>query len=370
MLIPHLFRGGSFLAACFIAITVFALSSAVASADTIVLKNGDRLTGTIESSDAKEIIFKTAYAGEIKVQWSAVKETTTDKPVVLTTTDKSTLSGTESSEESNIVVHTSNAGDVTVPLTNVTIVRSADAQQAYEKSLHPGWLEDWKGGANFGFALARGNSDTTNLSVGFNADRKTTNDETKTYFTSIYATTGTPVSATTANELMGGIRFDRNINHILFGFVGGDFAHNALQDLDLQQIYSGGLGAHFINTPNTTLDVLAGGNYTRESYSGVPSTGGPSVSVQRNLGAITVGEDFVKKFGTTSNFNEHFYFYPDLSDTGQYRFALDAAWVTQIKKWLGWQITVSDRYITNPPIAGTKDNDVVLSTGINVAFAH
>lgn len=370
MLIPRLFRVGSFLVGSLIAISIVALGSGVAFADTIVLKNGDRLTGTIESSDAKEITFKTDYAGEIKVQWSAVKETTTEKPVVVTKPDKSTVSGTESSEESNIVVHTSNAGDVTVPLTNVTIVRSPDAQQAYEKSLHPGWLEDWKGGANFGFALARGNSDTTNLATGFNADRKTTDDETKMYFTSIYSTTGTPVSATTANELMGGIRFDRNLNHILFAFIGGDFAHNALQDLDLQQIYSAGLGAHLINKPNTTLDVLAGGNYTRESYSGVPSTGGTSVNIKRNLGGVTLGEDFVKKFGTISSFNEHFYFYPDLSDTGQYRFALDAGWVTQIKKWLGWQITVSDRYITNPPIAGTKDNDVVLSTGINVSFVH
>ncbi len=29
----------------------------------------------------------------------------------------------------------------------------------------------------------------------------------------------------------------------------------------------------------------------------------------------------------------------------------------------------SDRYISNPPIFGTKKNDVVLATGINVSFA-
>jgi putative salt-induced outer membrane protein len=352
-----------------IAAIIFGFVPGAAFGDTLTLKNGDHLTGTIESSDAKEITFKTDYAGEIKVQWAAVKETTTDKALVVVKTDKTAVSGTMTSEETNVVVHTSSAGDVTVPLANVSIIRSPEAQAAYLDSLHPGWLQDWKGGANLGFALARGNSDTSNLAIGFNADRKTTNDETKMYFNSIYSTTGIPVSATTANEIMGGIRFDRNITHTLFGFGAGDFAHNALQDLSLQQIYTGGVGAHVINHPNTTLDVLVGANYTRETYSGTPA-GGTSTSVKRNLAGVTVGQDFAKKFGTISTLNEHFYFYPDLSETGEYRFSLDAGWVTQIKKWLGWQISVSDRYVSNPPIPGTKDNDVVLTTGINVAFVH
>ena len=339
-------------------------------ADTIVLKNGDHLTGTIESSDGKEITFKTDYAGEIKVQWSAVKETATDKALYVVKTDKATVNGTVTAEDSNVTVHTAAAGDVTVPLSNVTVIRSPALQQAYENSLHPGFLEAWKGAQVWDFALARGNSDTTNLALGFNADRKTNSDETKMYLSSIYATTGTPVSATTANEITGGIRYDRNINHALFGFVSGDYGHNELQALDLQQIYTGGLGAHLINHPNTSLDVLAGVNYTRETYSGVTTVGGTSTNVQRNLAGLTVGENLVKKFGSTSTLNEHFYFYPDLTETGEYRFSLDAGWVTQIKKWLGWQITVSDRYITNPPILGTKDNDVVLSTGFNFSFSH
>lgn len=81
-----------------------------------------------------------------------------------------------------------------------------------------------------------------------------------------------------------------------------------------------------------------------------------------------MGEDFARKLGGTTSFTEHFYFYPDLSDTSQYRFSLDAGLVTQINKWLGWQAAVSDRYITNPPILGTKSNDVVLTAGINLAF--
>jgi hypothetical protein len=67
---------------------------------------------------------------------------------------------------------------------------------------------------------------------------------------------------------------------------------------------------------------------------------------------------------------EDFSFYPDLSDFSQYRFSLDAGVVTKINKWLGWQTSLSDRYVTDPPIPGTKSNDFILSTGLNIAFSH
>jgi hypothetical protein len=44
--------------------------------------------------------------------------------------------------------------------------------------------------------------------------------------------------------------------------------------------------------------------------------------------------------------------------------------VTKINKWFGWVMSVSDRYVSDPPIAGTKANDVIFSTGINVSFMH
>lgn len=339
-----------------------------ALADTIVLKNGDRLTGTIESSDGKEITFKTDYAGEIKVKWSAVKETTTEKPLYVVRNNKTTVSGTVTTEDSSVTVHTATAGEVNVPLSDVAIIRSPKEQEVYESSLHPGPLQGWAGGGSFGFALARGNSDTTNLAVGFNADRKTLSDEIKSYFSSIYSTSGGVFGgAATADEILGGIRYDKNLNPKLFAFVSGDFTHNGLQSLNLQQIYTGGLGWHAINHPNTTFDLLGGVNYTRESYSGATATS-PTGGLSRNLPGLTLGEDFTKKLGSTSAFTEDFMFYPDLSDISQYRFSLDAAWTTQIKKWLGWQIAFGDRYISNPPILGTKDNDVVLSTGLKFSF--
>lgn len=348
-------------------VSAFFIIACSAMADTLVLNNGDRLTGTIETATSKEITFKTDYAGEIKVKWSDVKEATTGQ-LYIVENNKTTVNGAVTETNSGLTVQTPTAARVMVALADVQIIRSPREEQTYENSLHPGWLSDWSGGGNLGFALARGNSDTTNLALGFNADRKTNSDETKAYFSSVYSTTGAIAGGTViANEILGGIRFDRNLNEKLFAFVSADFLHDALQSLDLQQIYSGGLGWHAVKRPSTTLDVLAGLAYTRDSYSG-PTVASASTSVSQNFPALTLGEDFAKKIGSTSAITQDFTFYPDLTDFSQYRFAADAGWSTQIKGWLGWQVTFSDRYISNPPILGTKNNDVVLSTGLKFSF--
>lgn len=342
--------------------------------DSVTLKNGDRLTGTITGTDGKQLTLKTDYAGDLNVPWTNVQEVTTQKPVYVITTKKQMVSGTISIEGANLIVHTASQGAVTVPLADVAALRSGEEQDAYEKTLHPGLDRDWKGGANLGYAMARGNSDTTSLNIAVNADRKTLSDEITIYESSVYTTNGATAAGgptgVTADAILGGVKYARNVTPRFFAFASGDFTHDALQDLVLRSIYTGGAGWHAINNPNTTFDLLAGVNYTRETYSSGAAVGAPGVSVARNLPGITLGEILMHKLGGSTTLTEDFNFYPDLSDLGEYRFALDAGAVTKIKKWLGWQITVSDRYVTNPPIVGTKSNDFILSTGLNFSFAH
>src|ERR1700727_1691974 len=347
----------------------FLAVACAASADTVVLKNGDHVTGTVETSDGKNVTLKTDFAGEIQIQWSAIAEIKTDKRIFVVMPDKSTVSGIVTTEGSNIIVRPGSGAPVQLAVSQVTVVRGADQETAYEKSLHPGILEAWKGGINLGFALARGNSETTNLTTGFTADRKTTNDEITAYFSSLYSTNDKTGGGTIANSIVGGIKYDRNITKRVFAFGSGDFTHDELQGLNIRAIYSGGLGYHLISNPNTTLDVLGGVNYTHESYSPNPAVIG-SIAVSRNLAGVTVGESGMHKFGKSTTATEVFYFYPDLSNTGQYRFSFDAASVAQINKWFGWQIGLSDRYVSDPPIFGTKANDVIFTTGVNISFAH
>jgi putative salt-induced outer membrane protein YdiY len=350
-----------------VAALIFAIP-AITAADTVVLQNGDHLTGTFVSADGKTMAFKTPYEGQVSVKWANVKEITTTEPIFVTTVSKKIVSGPITKTDGTLVVHTS-TGTVDVPLAQVKLARSSKEEAKYQKSLHPSFTHNWKGNAGLGFSLARGNSHATNLTTSFNMRRNTLSDEITLAESSVYST-ATAADTVTANAILGSARYDINANPLLFGFVSAVYAHDELQGLDLRQIYSGGLGWHAIANPNTTLNIAAGVNYTRETYNG-SATLAPGVSVQRNLAAATTGEDFRHKFDKITSIDEQFYFYPDLSnDVGQYRFTLSATADTHVTGWLSWQVGLTDLYVSNPPLTGTVPNDVILSTSLVVTFSH
>jgi putative salt-induced outer membrane protein YdiY len=329
--------------------------------DQIVLKNGDRLTGTIVKSDDKALVIKTEFAGDITVQMPAIEQINSTQPLHVGLSNGQTLTGAVTTSDGNLAVATANQGTLTEPRSDVVSLRNEAEQAAYEKTLHPGLLEGWQGGANVGFALTRGNSQTKNLALAFIADRKTPRDHLGLYLNSVYATDDAPgaVPSTTANTIQGGARFDHDLDHKLFGFVGADFQTDALQGLNLRSVFGGGLGVHLIKNDRTTLDLLGGLNYTRENYT----------TLNRNLAALTLGEELSTKLGKATTLTEKLYFFPDLNEAGDYRGTFNFGAVTKINKWLGWQNAFGDIYVTNPP-AGKKQNDIVLTTGLNMSFTH
>lgn len=331
-------------------------------ADQVVLKNGDRLTGTIEKSDEKTLLIKTEFAGEVTVQWPAVQEITSSAPLHVGLSNGQTVVGTVTTSDGNLAVATANAGTVSEPKASVTRLRSEAEQAAYDRSLHPGLLQGWQGGTNIGFALTRGNSQTKSLAVAFNADRKGWHDKLSLYTNSVYATNDAPgaVPNTTANAVQGGARYDHDLTPRLFAYVGADFQTDALQTLDLRSVFGGGLGVHAIKNDRTTLDLLGGVNYTREKYTLLDS---------RSFAAVSVGEELSHKLGFSTLLSEKLYFFPDLNETGEYRATFNFGTVTKISKWLGWQNAFGDIYVTNPP-AGSKQNDILLTTGLNFSFTH
>jgi putative salt-induced outer membrane protein YdiY len=346
------------------------LLAAPAFADQVNLKNGDRLTGSIVKSDTKELVIKTDYAGDITVKFDQIATISSTGDLDVSAAGGKMVVGPVTTENDKLAIKTKDSGTVEVAKSDVVIVRSPAEQAAYEKTLHPGLLDAWAGGVNLGFALTRGNSETKNLSFAFNADRKGLRDKTILYATDIYATNDAPgaVPSLTASAIGGGARYDHDFATRTFAYVNGDFFHDQLQALNLRSIIGGGLGFHAIKTASLTLDLLGGANYTHESYSVPLNPAFPAV-MSRSIAGLTIGDDLTYKAGKTTNITENFYFYPDLSNTGEYRMSLNFGTVTKISKWLGWQNSLADIYVSDPPF-GKRKNDLLLSTGFNISFAH
>lgn len=360
----------------FIPLVVFLGLASLSFADQVTLKNGDHLTGTIVKSDGKTLVLHTDFAGDVTINFDAITQITSDKELHVTTSDKKTVVGPVSTNNGKIEVATKSGGTVEVPPANVAIIRNDAEETAYEKSLHPGLLHGWNGGVNVGFSLARGNSETSNLAIAINAVHPTIDDKTTIYLSLINTQNDLATPSTVANLVTGGIRYDHNLNPRMFGFVAADFMSNELQDLDLRATYAGGFGYHAIKSDATVLDFLAGLNYTHETYSDGPQVTPPTVpatytsyGVTNKFAALTLGQELMHKAGKSTVFTEKLYFFPDLSDTGEYRATFDLGTVTKISKWLGWQNQFSDIYVSNPP-ATAKKNDLIFTTGLNFSFTH
>jgi hypothetical protein len=331
-------------------------ADAIVSAEQVSLKNGDHLSGAIVSMDGKKLVLKTTYAGEVSIDWDAVDQFTSDQPLVVTKSNQQTLTGTVKSQGADYVV-TTPQGQQTVQKSEVAVMRSPADQAAYEKSLHPGMLEGWAGGGNFGVALARGNSDTTNVALGFDAQRKTTNDAWIINAASIYNTDG-GTKSTTANSFQGLIRYDRNLNKRVFAygaFVGG---YDELQDLNYRIMPGGGIGFHAIATPKTTLDLLVGLGYTRESF---------TTGLTNNFITATLGDEFAYKLGARTTIMQNLYYLPSLNETSNYRVTGNFGITTKLNGWMTANLLFNDRYYSQP-VLGNKNNDILFTTGFGFTF--
>jgi len=353
----------------------FLAFSSLLFGDQVTLKNGDRLTGTVVKSDGKTLVLHTDAAGDVTLKFDAIQDIKTEEQLHVSLKDGKSAVGPVTTTDGKIAIATKTQGTVEAAKDEVTLIRNDAEQAAYDKSLHPGLMHGWNGGADVGFSVARGNSQTENLALALNAVHPTLNDKITLYASSIVTKNDLATPSTVADLNQGGLRYDRNLRPRVFVFGAADFMSNALQFLDLRQVYTGGFGYHAIKSDKTILDFLGGLNYTHETYSNgalIPGTVPPafvSYGKTNRFAALTLGEELNYKAGKSTVITQSLGFFPNIQQTGEYRFTFNLGTVTKISKWFGWQNQFADIYVSNPPI-GSKKNDVLLTTGLNVTFTH
>ncbi len=348
-------------------------------ADQVSLKNGDRMTGTIVKSDAKTLVLKTEAAGDVTFQWAAIDTITSEKPLHVGLAGGQMVVGPVVTKDGQFQITTQTAGVVTAAKDSVQVIRSDAEQATYDAAMerlqHPHLGDFWSGTLDTGLSVTRGNSATLSYTLSGRAVRQTDRDKITVYTTAVYGKNDTTTpSEVIAHQITGGIRADINFEPRWFGFAATDFNTNALQNLNLQNVIDGGIGGHVIKTKNTQFDVFAGAGYNQEffaAYSLPNATPPPPTTLfaavtQRNAEA-TVGETFSTKLGSRSTFNETFNYFPNLSGPSGYRYTFNTVLSTAISRWLGWQFSLSDNFLSNPP-TGIKGNDLLISTGLRLTF--
>ncbi len=345
-------------------------------ADQLTLKNGDRLSGTIVKSDddAKTLLIKTDWAGDVTVKWDAITTIVSSQPLHIMLSDGRVIVGRVSTTDGILEIAT-DGGTVPAAHDAVKAIRDNATQAEIDRLQHPRLRDYWSGLFDLGLSLTEGNSSTAALTIAGKASRVVPKNKLTLYYTEVYSRDSNESPAlTTANAIHAGVRDEFNLKPRVYAFAFTDFDEDALQHLDLRNVIGGGLGYHVINTKKTQFDVFGGGSFNQEYFASytIANPAPPPVllfepSQSRHSAEIVAGESLSTKLGPRTTVSEQLSFFPNLSSTGEYRVTFDANAVTKLKTWLGWQITLSDRYISDPPF-GLKGNDLLLSTGLRLTF--
>jgi hypothetical protein len=359
-------------------LTILSLSllSLPVFADQLSLKNGDRLSGTIVKSDddGKTLLIKTDLAGDVTVKWDAITAIVSSQPLHIMLSDGQVIVGRVSTTDGILEIAT-DGGTVPAAHDAVKAIRDNATQAEIDRLQRPRLRDYWSGLFDLGLSLTEGNSSTAALTIAGKASRVVPKNKLTLYYTEVYSRDSNESPAlTTANAIHAGVRDEFSLNPRVYAFAFTDFDEDALQHLDLRNVIGGGLGYHFINTKKTQFDVFGGGSFNQEYFASytIANPAPPPVllfepSQSRHSAEIVAGESLSTKLGPRTTVSEQLSFFPNLSSTGEYRVTFDANAVTKLKTWLGWQITFSDRYISDPPF-GLKGNDLLLSTGLRLTF--
>lgn len=335
------------------------LSLSAAWADQVVMKNGDRVTGSIIKKDGKNLTIKTDQFGVVTTSWDQVDSVKADVPFTVVLQDGRSVQGTLAATDGKVTVMTK---DFTLNVTaaDVVAIRNADEQKAYERLQKPGWGQLWAGSASVGLAGTSGNAETMTLTASANAVRETNTDKTSVYFNAIKASAFVDgKNSNTAQAVRGGLEYDYNFVPRVFLDTFNDYEYDKFQDLNLRFDVGAGVGFHVIKHARSSLDFLGGIDFNHQSF---------STPLIQDFAEVYFGDNYNYKFGGTTFFQD-FRLFDDLSNTGAYRMNFDIGASTKISKWLSWNVSLSDRYL-NHPAPGRKTNDFLYTTGLGITFAR
>ena len=237
---------------CMVGILLFMTGNGMA--DEINLKNGDRITGEVIRMQENQLVFKTAYAGEIAIAWEEVIRVKTDHPIKVVLKDDTSLEGlSHAFEESKMKL---DSGMLEAP-TSFKLSDVKAINPIPKKPVH------WTANANVSLTNERGNTDSDNYYLDGEFIART---EKNRYTVFGRYNEEKSDGETTAKSAVGFGKYDHFLNKKWFLFGNTLFEHDEFKDLSLRSTLGAGAGYQFFETPILNLSTSAGLAWVDENF--------------------------------------------------------------------------------------------------------
>lgn len=249
-------RGNAWMRGCWLTLLLVGLlMCSTARADEVIMKNGDRLQGEVVSMEEGKLMFKTAYAGQIAIDWNQVARLTTNVPLVIKLKDGTTLEGNAVTAEEGTLVLKKDTALETAPITMAT-VHTVELPKP-----PPTW--EYEGRISAGLSRASGNTETQKYDgIGQLKISK------EPHVIRMYAEVNVEKAAqeTTTDKSKFYVTYERFLTDKWYLFGNATAERDKLQNLNLQANFGAGPGYQFWKSKGKNLSFQIGSNYVIQKY--------------------------------------------------------------------------------------------------------
>lgn len=344
-------------------------ATGAAAQQTLVLTNGDRLSGRLTKIDGATWVFAHS-AGDLKVPATDVAEYSTTNPVGLRLADGTILAATVSAANGQLRLAGSDGTTRTVAATDLAAVgdpATLDALVPVRIGYFTPIGRFWGATAGLGFSDKSGNSRSRGLTADLAVGRRSPRDRLSLRLGVAREESLDPdgdTLQTTVEKYYGSARADVFFSPRLFAFASTAQERDKFQGIDLRSNYNAGLGVQLIATDQTDLRFSASAGLRREAFT--------DVALETNSTPIlAAGTEFRQTLGPAV-FAWSVDWAPSTKDLEDYRFVSEASLTTTVFQGLGFRIASRNEINNRPPaqVPALKKHDMLLTTALTYSIGR
>ncbi len=367
-----------------------AAPAAAADPDVLVLTNGDTLHGKFVGEIAGKVTFHTDALGDVTLTWDKIKELHTAANFAIIGSDVKIRGKKQAAQipvgsfdvsKENLTLHPAKtAAPAPAPMAVKNVQFITDEATVDKQIYHsPSLMQGWNGSATAGAAIVTATQNQYTFSGGVGLVRVVPTvswlaprDRTSMDFTGSYgkitqpayvaAGVLVPEVVTKSAIYHADAERDEYLSPRFFALAQTAFDHNFGQDLDLQQIYGGGLGWTVYKTARQEADLKATVQYEKQLFiTGTPnsvnlvgSTFAVNYALHLKLLTYTQGLEYIPAYNQMSAYSAN--------ETNTFAFPA--------YKNLSFSMGTLDSYLNNPPasLPPTKRNSFQFTMGLTYAI--
>ncbi len=348
-------RGVPFLAILALAILLCPAAALAVKTDTIILKNGDKITGEVKGMSRGKLDYSTDDAGRLSVEWVKVARMTSPHSFEVQVASGTKYFGQLAATGRDGMMAVQGTTTDSLPIPTVVEISTLDA----------GFLQRVKAYLDLGLTFAKANQATTFTSAGEAAYRGDRYGSTISFDS--YAQGQESAPTATRNTL--GLQITRFLPERWSVIALGGTEQNDELNLDLRVTGAGLLGRRLVHSNSSELGVGVGLAVNRERFSPSDADSGASDTSNNNLEALVAAKWETFRYDSPKlDFSTSMNLFPSLSTAGRIRGEFTLRLKYELFSDFNVGVSGTDTFDSKPPEESATHNDYITTFTIGWSY--